>query len=593
MVFTCLLLFAALLPCLSHSASVNVGIVNGTEAEPHSRPYMVSLQQNGKHECGGFLVSENFVMSAAHCWKNGVNLTVVTGAHDLDNYNYFRIPVKFYHVYPGYRRVYNDIMLLQLEKPAQRSRTVEWISIPKTNKDVEANTICSVAGWGKTAFEGPYSSRLFEADVSVIETKTCKRDWGQYFSDSNMLCAGSGRGFCQGDSGGPLVCNNIAVGIVSFFESGNCDKPTVEDNHDWMTGYLFCYFGLAFLEVRATHALEFESKHFIEPNKGQIQQPADIKLAVGFTDITSVKMNHYMINRKSRVFEGECLLLDVRTGTVCGELTSPAVLHIIVSLTEVNLHSPYSTMALISLLLLAALLPQLGHSASIHVGIVNGKEAKPHSRPYMVSLQAGTPTKHFCGGFLVSEQFVMTAAHCKYKVKQWTDVTAVIGAQNLMTDSFQHIQLTEQYSHPDFTNDPNYPENDIMLLKLAKPVVSKKILIPEIDEDFKQNVACSVAGWGRIGNDGPANDVLLEANVTMLSSRECKRWWNFNNILCTDRHHGGFCAGDSGGPLVCNNIAVGVIAFYEKTCVNPPTPYGYTKISGFLPWIKKILGKMK
>uniref|UniRef100_A0AAR2KZB0 Peptidase S1 domain-containing protein n=2 Tax=Pygocentrus nattereri TaxID=42514 RepID=A0AAR2KZB0_PYGNA len=238
MVFICLLLFAALLPCLGHSASINVGIVNGTEAEPHSRPYMVSLQENGKHECGGFLVSENFVMSAAHCWKNGVNLTVVIGAHDLDNYNYFRIPVKFYHVYPGYRRLKNDIMLLQLEKPVQRSRTVEWIAIPKTNKDVEANTICSVAGWGKIAFEGPYSSRLLEADVSVIETETCKRDWGNYFSESNMMCAGSGRGFCQGDSGGPLVCNNIAVGIVSFFENGNCDKPTVPNVYAKISQFL-------------------------------------------------------------------------------------------------------------------------------------------------------------------------------------------------------------------------------------------------------------------------------------------------------------------------------------------------------------------
>ncbi|KAL0160266.1 hypothetical protein M9458_043994, partial [Cirrhinus mrigala] len=48
---------------------VDVGIVNGTEVKPHSRPYMVSLQKGCKHVCGGFLISDRFVMTAAHCRK--------------------------------------------------------------------------------------------------------------------------------------------------------------------------------------------------------------------------------------------------------------------------------------------------------------------------------------------------------------------------------------------------------------------------------------------------------------------------------------------------------------------------------------------
>uniref|UniRef100_A0A8C1V1W9 Peptidase S1 domain-containing protein n=2 Tax=Cyprinus carpio TaxID=7962 RepID=A0A8C1V1W9_CYPCA len=54
---------------LSFLASVQVGIVNGTEDKPHSRPYMVSVQRKNKHKRGGFLLSEQFfILTAAHCW---------------------------------------------------------------------------------------------------------------------------------------------------------------------------------------------------------------------------------------------------------------------------------------------------------------------------------------------------------------------------------------------------------------------------------------------------------------------------------------------------------------------------------------------
>uniref|UniRef100_A0A672K629 Peptidase S1 domain-containing protein n=1 Tax=Sinocyclocheilus grahami TaxID=75366 RepID=A0A672K629_SINGR len=54
---------------ISLSARVNVGIVNGTEVKPHSRPYMVSIKKGKTHVCGGFLISDEFVMTAAHCWN--------------------------------------------------------------------------------------------------------------------------------------------------------------------------------------------------------------------------------------------------------------------------------------------------------------------------------------------------------------------------------------------------------------------------------------------------------------------------------------------------------------------------------------------
>ncbi|KAA0712224.1 Granzyme B [Triplophysa tibetana] len=223
MIFT-LLLLGALLPYVTFTAYVNVGIVNGTEAKAHSRPYMVSVQRNKQHICGGFLVSEQFVMTAAHCFENRQSLTVVVGAQDL-KHSSDHTAVKFYHIHPGFdsHNLQNDIMLLQVNGKIKKTKIVQPISLPKKNRNIKAKSKCSVAGWGKQTTEGSPTDRLMEVEVTVIDSKSCEKYWGK---TSRMVCAIGQGGFCQGDSGGPLVCKDTAVGIVSFNEKNNCDKPT-------------------------------------------------------------------------------------------------------------------------------------------------------------------------------------------------------------------------------------------------------------------------------------------------------------------------------------------------------------------------------
>nr|XP_055072768.1 mast cell protease 4-like isoform X2 [Misgurnus anguillicaudatus] len=218
-----ILLLGTLLPHLTLTGYANVGIINGTKAK--SRPYMVSVQKNGQHHCGGFLVSKQFVITAAHCFENGDKLTVVVGAHDLKP-KCDRIAVKFYHIHPGYdsAELLNDIMILQLTATPKKIKNVKSISIPKKDKNIKANTKCSVAGWGKQKTNGSVSKQLMEVDVKIIDSKECQKYWKG--TTSRMVCAFGEGGFCQGDSGGPLVCDGTAVGVVSFNEKNNCDKPT-------------------------------------------------------------------------------------------------------------------------------------------------------------------------------------------------------------------------------------------------------------------------------------------------------------------------------------------------------------------------------
>uniref|UniRef100_A0A672M828 trypsin n=1 Tax=Sinocyclocheilus grahami TaxID=75366 RepID=A0A672M828_SINGR len=215
----------------AQSLSAHVGVVNGSEAKPHYRPYMVSVQAFGQHYCGGFLISDEFVLTAAHCWKGFGTRMVVVGAHDLSDSNTLkRIGVKDYFPHPNYKisPIQNDIMLLRVTT-----------SLPKDGENVQENTLCSVAGWGDLWTVGEPSSRLMESNVYLMINRECYNRWGEiYYSLSQMMCTYGHGGFCSGDSGGPLVCGDTAVGVVSYRYIALCNSPEKPNVYTKISAYL-------------------------------------------------------------------------------------------------------------------------------------------------------------------------------------------------------------------------------------------------------------------------------------------------------------------------------------------------------------------
>ncbi|XP_017208792.2 duodenase-1 [Danio rerio] len=219
------LLLVSLVPHLTFTA--HVGIEDGTEAKPHSRPYMVSLQYYSQHICGGFLITEQFVLTAAHCWAKGLVLSVVAGAHYLsENEIYDSFEVESYIPHPDYNSntFENDILLLKLKTKVRLSNIVGMISLPKDGEDVKADTLCSVAGWGTLWKNGPKTDRLMEAETVIVNDAECERRWGSLYKASKMICVYGHGGSCYGDSGGPLVCDNTAFGITSFVDLYLCNS---------------------------------------------------------------------------------------------------------------------------------------------------------------------------------------------------------------------------------------------------------------------------------------------------------------------------------------------------------------------------------
>ncbi|XP_019214935.1 mast cell protease 1A-like isoform X1 [Oreochromis niloticus] len=228
-------------------------IVNGKIAPDNEMLYMASVQDSGgKHICGGFLVSENFVMTAAHCDTYPTH--VVLGNHHLRNTDKFVIQIAEKYIHPHYQNVNRgyDIMLLKLSRPVQPSKTIQFIQLPLHEMTLNENEKCQVAGWGLTVTAGNAVDDLRVVNVSVISPQNCQKAWAQripkYILPTSVICAGgykTKKGTCWGDSGGPLVWKGMAVGIVSFNRAipetklGNCHYPDVPNGYTDISKHLY------------------------------------------------------------------------------------------------------------------------------------------------------------------------------------------------------------------------------------------------------------------------------------------------------------------------------------------------------------------
>ncbi|KAL9706556.1 hypothetical protein quinque_010074 [Culex quinquefasciatus] len=209
-------------------------IVGGHNADPNEWPWIAALFNNGRQFCGGSLIDNIHILTAAHCVAHMSSWDVARLSVKLGDHN-IRSTTEVVHVerkvkrlvrHRGFdsRTLYNDIAVLTMDQPVQFSKSVRPICLPGGDSSRAYNGLtATVIGWGSLRENGPQPAILQEVNLPIWTNPECSRKYGAAAPGGiieSMLCAGqAAKDSCSGDSGGPLMVNDggwTQVGVVSW-----------------------------------------------------------------------------------------------------------------------------------------------------------------------------------------------------------------------------------------------------------------------------------------------------------------------------------------------------------------------------------------
>ena len=230
-------------------------------------------------------------------------------------------------------------------------------------------------------------------------------------------------------------------------------------------------------------------------------------------------------------------------------------------------------------------------------------DASIGSVPWQVGLVSRRKYQPWCGGALINDRYVLTAAHCVKTLKPYM-IDIILGDLDWTTRK-ESLELRRHVSnihiHPEFGQRATF-DHDFALLKLHSPIefhlndFIRPVCLPFFDHnDALEGQIGTVSGWGVVDPKNPTQqaNVLQKVNVKIISNNECISSYPASSVtksmFCARANDTDSCYGDSGGPFTVRragtHVLEGVIS-WGKNCAKQQWPGVYSRVSEVLRWIR-------
>uniref|UniRef100_A0A336LWU0 CSON004308 protein n=1 Tax=Culicoides sonorensis TaxID=179676 RepID=A0A336LWU0_CULSO len=548
-------------------------IIGGTAAMPHEFPHQ-ALLENGNDQwfCGGTLVSEKFVLTAAHCLQKNPT-SVIFGIHNIVNLldedeneleTMQKIDVKRMFIHPAYKKpeVYNDIGLIELTRRVKLTPYVRPICLP-TATEYKYLEKLTVTGYGLTenaSSKDDLIDVLQKVELPHVSNEACKKIYNRPYVDTSkslphgplpekQICYGgkAGQDACYGDSVISILLSRLRAKfrkvtkmikffylllLIPFSQTQNCKKL-----HNCP-------------QVFSDFQLKDKSLQFCDGDDDD--------------KVVCPPLPPSIEEKKCLQYMKAILVQDPDTGEYSNKCTTLA--------------TPF---------------------------IVGGTEAEKNEFPHQALL--GNNVGFFCGGSLVSEKFVLTAAHCLTPTRP-TKVMLGIHNKQYKSKDTQTFDVSQVIIHPSYKKPVVY--NDIGLVQLRKKVkltpYVRPICLPTRKQVALLPKSLLATGFGLTSYDGDQSNTLQKISLPLIPHQTCQSAFTSQKNylpqgilakkqLCYGGAEGhDTCQGDSGGPLqtvhkdvYCSYLQIGM------TSVGVECGHGYpgiyTNILEYMDWVKEII----